>query len=104
MGPAHPKVLDFHGIRLSRFLTYFLMGFINFWGDDHAYEIALGMSFGWEFMEILFGKTTGALKFFTSGGMTEQVQDIMMNMVGFHAGREVREFMPCRIKYCARKI
>ena len=94
----------FTGYAWSHFFMYMLMGFINFFGETNPYEHALLLSFVWEYLEVFFGLTTGTLKFWTSGGIGGQVQDIVMNMSGFTIGHKLRKIMPCKFKNCSSKL
>lgn len=94
----------FTGYAWSHFFMYMLMGFINFFGETNPYEHALLLSFAWEYLEIIFGLTTGTLSFWTSGGITGQMQDIVMNMSGFTIGHKLRKIMPCKLKNCSSKL
>ena len=94
----------FTGYAWSHFFMYMLMGFINFFGETNPYEHALLLSFVWEYLEIFFGLTTGTLHFWTSGGITGQMQDIVMNMSGFTIGHKLRKIMPCKLKNCSSKL
>ena len=94
----------FTGYAWSHFVMYMMMGFIGFLGKENSYEHALLLSFFWEYLEIIFGYSSGTLKFWTSGGMTGQLQDIVMNMSGFHLGSELKRVMPCKLKNCSSKL
>ena len=94
----------FTGYAWSHFALYMLMGFIGFLGEEHKYERALLLSFFWEYLEIFFGYSSGTLKFWTSGGMTGQIQDVIMNMSGFHIGTEMKRVMPCKLKNCSSTL
>jgi len=94
----------FTGYAWSHFFMYMLMGFINFFGKTNPYEHALLLSFAWEYLEILFGVSSGTVKFWTSGGITGQIQDIVMNMTGFTIGHKLRKIMPCKLTNCSSKL
>ena len=92
------------GYAWSHFAMYTLIGFINLLGDEHAYEHALFLSFVWEYLEVFFGYTSDSIEFWTSGGITGQMQDVAINMGGFFVGRHLRKVVPCKIKDCSSKL
>lgn len=101
--PLVGKYWLFSGYAWSHLLMYTMIGYINLFGEQHPYEIALALSFGWEYLELLLGVSTGTVKYWTSGGIYGQIQDIVLNMTGFQLGTELRRVMPCKIPNCSKK-
>lgn len=92
------------GYAWSHMGMYTIMGYVNLMGDKHPYEYALALSILWETMEYVFGKSTGTLKYWTSGGFGGQSQDIVLNMTGFAIGRNLGKVFPCKINNCSSNV
>jgi len=101
--PLAEKYWGQTGYLWSHVVMYTMMGFINFFGE-RSYMYALANSFGWEMTEALIGASTGSLKYWTSGGLVGQAKDISANMIGYFIGKQMREFMPCKVIDCSSKM
>lgn len=102
--PLSDLYLGSTGYLWSHFVMYCMMGYIDFWGDEHPYVYAFGVSAVWELIELLIGVGTGTIQYWTSGGPQGQMKDVTVNAIGFFIGRQVQRVMPCRLKDCPNRL
>ena len=71
-----PRITGWH---LSHLITYFIVGKLC---PNNFYTYIL-VGIGWELFEYLYGIYTKKPLYWTSGGYTGQLTDIIMNIIGY---------------------